>query len=178
MPTPHDRPAGDGDGHQPAPDDGSHDRDRALHREDPPARRAGFTLAGAGGGGPGSRAWHTVGLACNYRHPELLVEGLSLGESWDILAPVASDVIEGWTSLEHGDVVLMGDVNLWAVVVTDGLLPGDTPSRLARAWDVEPRAIFDFGAIQLVWPDPDGCLPWEPDFSGDQPVRGPIPPWV
>jgi hypothetical protein len=125
----------------------------------------------------GPRGWHTVGLATNHDHPELVVEAVSRAHGRAVLAAVAQAVAGGGTRLDHGDVVVAGGVDLRAVVMTDGLLPGDGPTHLHGAWVIEPRPMFDHGAVQLVWPDLGGRYPWDRGFSGDQPVLGPVP-WV
>ena len=125
----------------------------------------------------GSDLWiYTVGLAQRFGHPELVIVNLPQAVSASILNALGDRIKDG-ARFEHGSVISgAANVDLQAVVVTEGLLPGED-GRFGTAWAIEDRVLGDVGVLQLVWPDAAGLLPWEDgyDASMAQPLWGPAP---
>ena len=114
---------------------------------------------------------YTVGLGPTLEHAELIVVGLpEEATSWVLHGAV--DHIRAGESLLAGSSVagLIGDFDAFILRVGDEHL-----GKLAFAGDV--YGALDFEALQIVWPDRDGKLPWQsgadPRLADGQPVLGP-----
>jgi hypothetical protein len=116
---------------------------------------------------PGPSFAYTVGLS-GKGLPELAIYGLHTQIAHSLANEVARRMVESGTALQTGDRiegVLVDDVPLVAVAMTD-----TTDLNLVRE-------VYGAGAaaVQLVWPDGAGVLPWEDGSrltDTDQPVRG------
>ena len=113
---------------------------------------------------------YTVGLTA-LGHPELILTGRSASESASVLNILARRVLLDGHSLEAGCECSAGGLGLSFVDVAE---PGDW---LLMAHRVYPGR--DVGAVQAVWRDVEGNLPWEGPFPSTvvQPVLGPPPGW-
>jgi hypothetical protein len=116
---------------------------------------------------PGPLFAYTVGLS-GKGLPELAIYGLHAQIAHSLLNEVARRMVESGTALQNGDRiegVLFDDVALVAVAMTD-----TTDLNLVRECYGAVAA-----AVQVVWPDRAGVLPWEEGSrltDTDQPVRG------
>ncbi len=113
---------------------------------------------------------YTVGLTA-HGHPELILTGRSAGESASILNVLARRVLIGHTRFEAGGECSAGGFELSFVDVVQ------SEDWLLMAGRVYSRD--QISAVQAVWRDSDGNLPWEGDFPSTivQPVLGPPPGW-
>lgn len=116
---------------------------------------------------PGPSFAYTVGLS-GKGLPELAIYGLHAQIAHSLLNEVARRMVESGTALQNGDRiegVLFDDVALATVAMTD-----TTDLTLVRECYGAVAA-----AVQVVWPDRAGVLPWEEGSrltDTDQPVRG------
>jgi hypothetical protein len=103
---------------------------------------------------------HTVGLQKVCEHPEVVVVGLDEGEdgglTHDLLESIAQEVVEG-RRFAPGDTdgeVLEGHTVAFRVVT----------ARMADALLGVARDVLghEACALQLVWPDRRGLMPWSP----------------
>jgi hypothetical protein len=100
---------------------------------------------------------YTIGLPKTLGHPELILYGLPSSQAHGILASAIDEIRSGAT-----------------------LEPGKRYSRVLREFDVEVRACHPSGrplnaargfaggdveAVQIVWPDPEGRFPSDPDVD-------------
>jgi hypothetical protein len=126
-------------------------------------------------GEPGPSFAYTVGLSVRGL-PELAVYGLPGRVAQSLLNEVARRMVASGVGLQTGERVegvLVDDVALVAVEMSD-----------ARELNLV-REMYGAvaSAVQLVWPDVDGLLPWEGDAHDEgeeggglqQPVRGASP---
>jgi hypothetical protein len=116
---------------------------------------------------PGPLFAYTVGLS-GKGLPEVAIYGLHTQIAHSLLNEVARRMVESGTALQNGDRiegVLVDDVPLVAVAMTDS-----TGLNLVRECYGAVAA-----AVQVVWPDHAGVLPWEEGTrltDTEQPVRG------
>lgn len=113
---------------------------------------------------------YTVGLTA-YGHPEIVLTGRSPGESAAVLNVLARRVLIGREALVAGSEQAAAGLALSFVDVTH------CADWLMMAYRIYPGA--DVQAVQAVWRDVDGHLPWEGDYPSTivQPVLGPPPGW-
>ncbi|QNJ90018.1 DUF4262 domain-containing protein (plasmid) [Mycolicibacterium fluoranthenivorans] len=110
---------------------------------------------------------YTVGLSARGL-PELAIYGLHTQIAHSLLNEVARRMVESGVALQTGDRierVLVDDVPLVTVAMTD-----TTDLNMVRECYGAVAA-----AVQVVWPDGAGVLPWEDGSrltDDDQPVRG------
>lgn len=122
-------------------------------------------------GDPGPSFAYTVGLSAQ-QLPELAIYGLPAQVAHSVLNVVARRLVASGVPPQSGDRiegVLVGDVSLVAVEMADV-----TELNLVRELY---GAVA--GAVQVVWPDSAGILPWEEGSrftEVEQPVRGCPPP--
>lgn len=118
-------------------------------------------------GDPGPSFAYTVGLSAK-QLPELAIYGLPAQVAHPVLNEVARRMVASGAALQSGERiegVLVGDVPLVAVTMTD-------------ATDLHHvRELYGAvaAAVQVVWPDSVGILPWEEGSQVTelvQPVRG------
>ncbi len=110
---------------------------------------------------------YTVGLT-GFGSPEIVMTGRGPGESSRILNALGTSVAAGMLELESGIGCTAAGFELFTIDVPDC---GDI---LYSASDVYGKGCF--GAVQAVWKDLDGFLPWEGIPSTVvQPVFGPVP---
>lgn len=118
-------------------------------------------------GDPGHSFAYTVGLSAK-QLPELAMYGLPAQVAHPVLNEVARRIVASGVAPRSGDRVegvLVGDVPLVAVDMTDA-----TDLNLVREVYGAVAA-----AVQVVWPDNAGILPWEAGCrvsAAEQPVRG------
>ena len=116
---------------------------------------------------PGPSFAYTVGLS-GKGLPELAIYGLHAQIAHSLLNEVARRMVESGSALQNGERiegVLADDVPLVAVAMTDA-----TDLNLVRELYGAVAA-----AVQVVWPDGAGVLPWEDGSrltDAEQPVRG------
>src|SRR4051794_34867798 len=123
-----------------------------------------------GGGSPGEpRYSHTAGLTA-FGHPEVIVVGLPF-EAGEKYLNLAGEAVRAGARFSPG-------------VVTTALTDADSPVVFLQVEDTTRLSVVEqfYGsvdALQLVWPDSTGKLPWEEGHrnpSTAQPLLGPRPP--
>ena len=122
-----------------------------------------------GGGAPGEpRYSHTAGLTA-FGHPEVIVVGLPF-EAGETYLNLVGEAVRAGAAFGPG-------------VVTTALTDADSPVVFLAVEDTARLAVVEqlYGsvdALQLVWPDSTGTLPWEEGHRnppGSQPLLGPRP---
>ena len=127
--------------------------------------RYGWYVIGVVGDTPGETFFYTVGLTAA-EHPELVVSGLPQQTAHNILTELAIRVVRHGADIsgELADVIRGLPVRIVDVSAAD------VPTNVAFRIYGEERV----SACQVVWPDPDGRFPWEPEFGlswrGRQPL--------
>lgn len=113
---------------------------------------------------------YTVGLT-GHGHPEIVMTGRSPGESAAVLNVLARRVLVGSEAPVAGSEQAAAGFELSFVDVTH------CADWLTMAYRIYPGAGVQ--AVQAVWRDVEGHLPWEGDFPSTivQPVLGPPPGW-
>jgi len=122
-----------------------------------------------GGGAPGDPRWsHTVGLTA-LEHPEVIVVGLpfEVGEKY---LNLVGEAVRAGARYQPGS-------------ATTALTDADSPVVFLHVEDAERLAVVEqfYGsvdALQLVWPDSAGQLPWQEGHRNPpaaQPLLGPLP---
>lgn len=110
---------------------------------------------------------YTVGLSA-HDHPELLIVGLTPRLAHSALRLAASQAKATEAGLRHGDTVsdILAGTSLCAVSVLDTrrMLP------MANALFYEPG--IPVSALQLVYADAEGRMPWEPGSSDAHTLLG------
>ena len=115
---------------------------------------------------------HTVGLQKSHEHPEIVVVGLDDGAegglTHDLLESIAQEVVEGrrFVAGDTDSELLEGHTVAFRAVTTkmsEGLL--------GVARDVLGHYAC---ALQLVWPDRGGLLPWSPACDPAVRARQPL----
>lgn len=119
----------------------------------------GWAVCGVEGGTEPPFAY-TVGLTRFHGHPELLVSGLELTDATGLLNEVGETVREG-VRLQAGGVMTWDDHDHRLV-----LLRVRDPDRLVYAQEIYRTAAGPVPALQVVWSDHDGRLPWDAGWSG------------
>jgi hypothetical protein len=118
---------------------------------------------------------YTIGFEGAFGFPEVVVFGLT---------PVAANGLAGLVAE-----FLAGGTELPVDALFTGLLDNDLRCALVPVDVAEHAELFeaaaawhgglDFRVVQLVWPDRDGWMPWEPGFDQTrrlaQPLLGPVP---
>ena len=130
--------------------------------------RFGWAVVHGGGGAAGARYSHTVGLTAT-GHPEVIVTGLPFeaGEKYLNLAGRAITAGARFTPGAATTVLTDVDSPVVFLAVTD----------LARL-TVAEQFYGSVQALQLVWPDSTGRLPWQEGHRNPpsaQPLLGPLP---
>jgi len=122
-----------------------------------------------GGGAPGDPRWsHTVGLT-GLGHPEVIVVGLPFEAGETYLNLVGEAVRAGARFTPGTTTTALTDADSPVV-----FLPVSDTGRLA----VAEQFYGSVEALQLVWPDSAGTLPWEDGHRNPpqaQPLLGPRP---
>lgn len=132
-------------------------------------RGFGWHVTGVGAGAGGEPAFaYTVGLGHRTGHPELLMSGQPLELMGVVLNQAAERVVVGGRRLTAGAVV--EGLLAWHPVVAEDLTPS-AASELVRysSWFHRRPA----RAVQLVWPDVGGVLPWQPGASDTADLQPP-----
>lgn len=113
---------------------------------------------------------YTVGLT-SYGHPEVVLTGRSAGESAAVLNVLARRVLMGGSHFEAGSECTAAGLRLSFVDVEH------SEDWLMMATRLHSGVTVD--AVQAVWRDGDGNLPWEGLYPSTivQPVLGPPPGW-
>jgi len=131
--------------------------------------RFGWAVLHGGGGAPGDpRYSYTVGLSA-WEHPEVIVVGLPFPAGEKYLNLVGEAVRAG-ARFSPG-------------VVTTALTDADSPVVFLPVTEVERLSVAEqfsgsVEALQLVWPDSTGLLPWQSGHRNPpdaQPLLGPRP---
>lgn len=121
----------------------------------------------------GPRFSYTVGLADHDDHPEIIIFALEFETTQVILNNMAQEVIRHDQVYEPGPIRdLVEDYTCYLIEVVDTR----THLTMANRFYSSPNA--PISALQLVWPDLEGRLPWEQEYSLDpatQPILG-MPP--
>ena len=122
-----------------------------------------------GGGTPGEpRYSYTVGLAA-WEHPEVVVVGLPFPAAEKYLNLVGEAVRAG--------------ARFGPGTATTALTDADSPVVFLRVEETDRLAVVEelhgtVDALQLIWPDSTGRLPWQEGHRnppGTQPLLGPLP---
>lgn len=124
-------------------------------------RRHGWAVTAVFGDELGEYFAYTVGLS-GFEHPELLVTGMPPEVAGRLLNEYGERV-------KAGQRLRPGDQRLDAIARRPVELLEVTDSRQAEmldanGWYAEPDGP-PVPALQLVWSDPAGLLPWEPGYS-------------
>jgi Domain of unknown function (DUF4262) len=118
---------------------------------------------------------YTVGLTSSFGFPEVVVFGLTPVAARGIVDDVVGIVRTDSTSVPVGEVF----TGLYDNELRSALVPLDANDisgifPAADAW----HGSTPYDVVQLVWPDRNGWLPWEPGFdralTAAQPVLGTI----
>ncbi|KAA0926346.1 MULTISPECIES: DUF4262 domain-containing protein [unclassified Rhodococcus (in: high G+C Gram-positive bacteria)] len=110
---------------------------------------------------------YTVGLT-NFGSPEIVLTGRGPHESSRILNSLGASVVSGMLELESGIGCTAAGFDLFTIDVPD------CADILYTASDVYGQGCFS--AVQAVWKDLEGALPWEGIPSTVvQPILGPVP---
>jgi hypothetical protein len=122
-----------------------------------------------GGGAPGDpRYSYTAGLS-RFGHPEVIVVGLPF-EAGEKYLNLVGEAVRAGARFSPG-------------VTTTALTDADSPVVFLQVRDTERLAVLEqlsgsVDALQLVWPDSTGTLPWEEGHRNPpqaQPLLGPRP---
>ncbi len=109
----------------------------------------------------GEPGWSfSVGLFKSFRHPEIVVFGLPLELSGQVINGIGSDVQKGIAfeaGQEYGD-ILEGVLCTFRSVATRWY----RPFLGYAAWYYEG---LNFPVLQCIWPDKEQHYPWEPEFK-------------
>ena len=160
------RAPGPGDGE---PDDAPQDDAQVLRDLRRVIDRFGWAVLHGGGGGPGDpRYSHTAGLTA-LGHPEVIVVGLPF-EAGEKYLNLVGEAVRAGARFGPG-------------IATTALTDADSPVVFLRVEDTTRLAVVEefYGsvdALQLIWPDSTGTLPWEEGHrnpSTAQPLLGPRP---
>lgn len=108
---------------------------------------------------PGTPYAYTAGLTA-VDAPELLIVGLPVNASYDLLANLAERVLAG-TRWANGHVLPDLIPNDYHAVIVDGTVPDDMPLAVANALYNRDRVRVQ----QVVWPDEHGFHPWDALWS-------------
>ena len=131
--------------------------------------RFGWAVLHGGGTGPGDPRWsYTVGLS-RLGHPEVIVVGLPF-EAAETYLNLVGEAVRAGARFRPG-------------VVTTALTDADSPVVFLEVADTGRLAVAEqfagsVDALQLVWPDSTGKLPWEEGHRNPphaQPLLGPRP---
>jgi hypothetical protein len=131
--------------------------------------RFGWAVLHGGGSGPGDPRWsYTVGLT-GLEHPEVIVVGLPF-EAAETYLNLVGEAVRAGARFSPG-------------VVTTALTDADSPVVFLQVADTSRLAVAEqfsgsLEALQLVWPDSTGKLPWEEGHRNPphaQPLLGPRP---
>ena len=131
--------------------------------------RFGWAVLHGGGGGPADPRWsHTAGLA-GLGHPEVIVTGLPF-EAGETYLNLVGEAVRAGARFSPG-------------TTTTALTDADSPVVFLAVEQTERLAVLEqlhgsVEALQLVWPDSAGTLPWEEGHRnppGAQPLLGPVP---
>ncbi len=131
--------------------------------------RFGWAVLHGGGGGPDDPRWsHTVGLH-GFGHPEVVVVGLPF-EAGETYLNLVGEAVRAGAAFPAG-------------VTTTALTDASSPVVFIRVEDTARLAVLEqlYGsvdALQLVWPDSAGRLPWQEGHrnpAAAQPLLGPRP---
>jgi hypothetical protein len=133
-------------------------------------RRHGWAVRHVGAGSePGQAAFsYTVGLTA-MGHPEVVVTGLPFNHAQTFLNYIGADIRDGKQFLAG---MLTEDLTEPGTPVA--FLGVDDSSGLTAVEQVYGRV----DAVQMVWPDSDGHLPWAAGYKNPpnaQPLLGPLP---
>ncbi|MGY1825150.1 DUF4262 domain-containing protein [Blastococcus sp. SYSU DS0541] len=150
------------------PTEGEQDADQVLRGLHQVIDTFGWAVL-HGGGTPGEpRYSYTVGLAA-WEHPEVVVVGLPFPAAEKYLNLVG-EAVRGGARFAPG-------------TATAALTDEDSPVVFLRVEDTERLTVIEqlhgtVDALQLIWPDSTGRLPWQEGHRnppGTQPLLGPRP---
>ena len=159
-------PAADRDGVE--PDGGVTDEAQVLRDLRGVIDRFGWAVL-HGGGSPGDpRYSYTVGLSA-WQHPEVVVVGLPF-QAGETYLNLVGEAVRAGARFSPG-------------VVTTSLTDADSPVVFLQVTETDRLALAEqfngsVDALQLVWPDSTGLLPWDEGHRnppGSQPLLGPRP---
>ena len=131
--------------------------------------RFGWAVLHGGGGAPGDpRYSYTVGLAA-WQHPEVIVVGLPF-QAGETYLNLVGEAVRAGARFTPG-------------TTTTALTDADSPVVFLQVEDTARLTVAEqyngsAEALQLVWPDSTGKLPWEEGHRnppGAQPLLGPRP---
>jgi len=111
---------------------------------------------------------YTVGLT-TLGHPEFIIQGMPARYAQHLLNALGEEVRQGRRYLAN---TTTADATEASAPVA--LIAVDDPSALLAA----AQLYGEVEALQVIWPDPDGHLPWDegyPNPAWVQPFLGPVP---
>ncbi|MCW2540466.1 MAG: hypothetical protein JWN95_2191 [Frankiales bacterium] len=107
---------------------------------------------------------YTIGLFDNRRHPEIAMSGGGPRHAYDLLAPLALQILDG-RQLRAGDEPLSGLPHRTLLIAIR------QPKKLVFAQEVQRRRTgsgrIDVPGLQLVWSNLDGVFPWQQGWDHD-----------
>lgn len=107
---------------------------------------------------------YTIGLLEKFDHPELVMIGLDEASMGAILNEVASQVADG-RRLVAGDRTLASDMPVLLDAVNDAHWDQDLFAKWWHYYLFTGVAPSPQTALQVLWPDDDGCFPGEPHWD-------------
>lgn len=115
---------------------------------------------------PIPRYAYTIGFEDHFRFPELCCFGLSPSACQGLFSLVA-DALAGGTDLPVGAAFtgLLDRDQPCALLPVDASESVGMFPTLAEHHQLAGHAPDAFEMVQLAWPDDQGALPWEPEFS-------------
>jgi hypothetical protein len=150
--------------------------DQALFEIDAGIAKHGFHVTAVFGGDDGPLWAYTVGLLETYGHPELITFGLPPQIAHGVIHAIVEQSREGTQhplGREHPFDVDGIPVCLLPVLDEYWLYPCDYLLGCSHYYGAKGAKV-ELRALQLVWSDENGRLPWEPQFqrkfAGDQPL--------
>ena len=112
---------------------------------------------------------HTIGLHERFGHAELLV----FGNDFSVLAPMLNAIgerVRGGARFAAGD-ELLGIVEGLPLALRDVAAKWTEPFLGNAAWHYQRERV---PALQVFWPDPQGCFPWQPESDPSWRVDQPL----
>src|SRR5262249_39836011 len=105
---------------------------------------------------------YTIGLQERFQHPEFVLVGLSIPAAQTLLNELARRVESGKRYADGGVVSDIGNLPVTLRAVHHSREPYWLGRGLEHA---AAHGVAHYDALQLVWPDPDGHLPWQLGYN-------------
>lgn len=150
--------------------------DQALFETDASIAKYGFHATAVLGGHEGPSWVYTVGLLETHDHPELITFGLPPGAAHGVISAIVEQIREGTrhpAGREHPFDVDRIPVCLIPVLDEYWRHPCDYLIGCPHYYGARGAKV-ELRALQLVWSDEHGKLPWEPGFQSKFDGRQPL----